>query len=200
MYFSLSMARTEADRTYSLLDEQLAVAIRSPSQAARAIRIFAICCVAVTIAQIGYSVYTNLAFVLAGPPGLPLIVIGTIIAAIVVGAVSLPLLYRWNSLGWYLAVGLFTFEGSFILLLGNRYLFFGEPFSLTDLADTFLQSQLILEIVIALFACCLPLLLCWRSSVRRAFGVRSSRAVEVLVSALALRILFFVVTYVLYQG
>ena len=176
------------------------VEVRAASQAVRAIRIFAICCVAVTIAQIGYSVYTNLSFALAGPPGLPLIVIGTIVTAIVVGAVSIPLLYRWKSLGWYLAVGLFTFEGSFILLLGNRYLFFGEPFSLMDLADTFLESQLILEIVIALFACCLPLLLCWRSTVRRAFRVRSSRAVGVLTSALALRVLFFVTTYVLYRG
>ncbi|WP_420459133.1 hypothetical protein [Neolewinella sp.] len=194
------MAHPEPDRPYFLLDEQLVEETRSPGQVARATRIFAICCVAATIAQIGYSVYTNLAFVLAAPPGLPLVVIGTIVTATVVGVLSIPLLYGWKSLGWYLAVGFFTFEGSFILLLGNRYLLFGEPFSLTDLAENLLQPELVLEIVTAMFACCLPLLLCWRSTVRKAFSVHTSRAIVVVFSCLILRILFFVITYVLYRG
>ncbi len=201
-YFSLLMARTEPTRPHftSLLDESLIGGDHPPSQAAKAIRNFAICCVALVITQIGYSVFTNLAFITAAPSGLPLVVIGTIITTIVIGVLSIPLLYGWKSSGWYLAVGFLTFEGSFVLLLGNRYLFFGEPFSLTDLAENFLHAEFILEVVTALFAACLPLLLCWRRTVRTAFGVRRSTAVGVTIFGLVLRLLFTVVIQFLYQG
>ena len=181
------------------LDNQLVAGNRPPTEATRIIRVFAISCVVTVIAQACYSFFTTLALVRSGPSGIYPVVVGMLATASLIGGISIPLLYKWKTLGWCLAAGFFTFQASFLLLLGNRYLFFGEIFSLTDLAETYLQSELLLDIVMALLASYLPLLLCWRPTVRKAFGVRTSTAVVVVTLGLFLRMLFFAVTYLIYQ-
>ncbi|CAH1002382.1 hypothetical protein LEM8419_03284 [Neolewinella maritima] len=182
------------------LDHQLLVGARPVSGSTRWIRAFTICCVALVIAQCHYSFFTNLAVHLTGPPGSFPLLLGILALLTGLAFTSIPPLYRWRSLGWYLAVGLFAFQGSFLALLSSRYVLYGEPFSWTDFTATYLQPWPLFEICFVLFICCLPLALCWSPAVRAAFGVHRGRAVLAVVLGVVARLALTYTTRLIFLG